>query len=68
MYRQSVISSDICSVGYEGNTLEVEFYSGGIYQYHGVPSDKYHGLISASSCGKYFHNFIKPFYHGIKIN
>lgn len=67
MNRHSVSSSDIRSVGYENNTLEIEFNRGGIYQYHGVPYDRYSDLINAGSVGKYFHNFIKPFYHGIKI-
>lgn len=68
MNRTFVSSSDIRSVGYENNTLEIEFNRGGIYQYHGVPQEKYYGLISAGSCGKYFHSFIKPFYPAIKIH
>lgn len=67
MNRQFVNSSDIRSVGFENNTLEIEFNSGGIYQYHGVSQDRYYGLISAGSCRSYFHNFIKPFYPAIKI-
>lgn len=67
MNRQFVSSSDIRSVGWQDDTLEIEFKSGGIYQYHGVPQDVYFNLLSASSCGRYFHSFIKPFYRGIKI-
>lgn len=67
MQRQFINSSDIRSVGYENNTLEIEFNRGGVYQYHGVPQDRYVSLINAGSSGSYFHNFIKPFYHGIKI-
>lgn len=67
MNRQFVNSSDIRSVGYENNTLEIEFHSGGVYQYHGVPRARFVGLVSATSCGKYFHAYIKPFYHGIKM-
>ena len=67
MNRQFVSSSDIRSVGWQNNTLEIEFKSGGLYQYHGVPQDVYINLLSASSCGRYFHSFIKPFYRGIKI-
>ena len=66
MNRQPVSSSDICSVGFENGVLEIQFHSGGIYQYNGVSQDTYYGLISASSCGKYFHRYIKPFYRGIK--
>lgn len=68
MNRTYVSSSDIRSVGYENNTLEIEFNSGGIYQYYGVPPKRYYGLISAGSCGGYFHRFIKPFYPVIKIS
>lgn len=67
MNRQYVNSSDIRSIGYENNTLEIEFNSGGIYQYHGVPFDRYSNLLNSGSCGRYFHNFIKPFYTGIRI-
>ena len=67
MNRQFVNSSDICSVGYENNTLEIEFHSGGVYQYPGVPRTHFAALISATSCGKYFHSYIKPYYPGIKI-
>lgn len=68
MHRQFVNSSDIRSVGYENNTLEIEFNRGGVYQYHGVSQDRYLALLSSGSCGSYFHNFIKPFYTGIKIH
>lgn len=68
MKRTFVRSSDIRSVGYENNTLEIEFNSGGIYQYQGVPQEQYHNLISADSCGKYFHKNIKPVYPVIKIS
>ena len=67
MNRTFVNSSDIRSIGYENNTLEIEFNRGGIYQYHGVTFDRYSGLVNAGSTGKYFHNFIKPFYPGIKV-
>lgn len=67
MQRNFVGSSDIRSIGYENNTLEIEFNHGGIYQYHGVPYDRYCNLINSSSSGNYFRNFIKPFYYGIKI-
>ncbi len=67
MQRQCVSSSDISSIGYENGTLEIEFNKGGVYQYHNVPFSTYSGLMSASSHGKYFHAYIKNFYHGFKI-
>ena len=61
MDRETVQSSNIASVGYDlsSSTLEIEFESGGIYQYSGVPQDVYKGLMSAESKGKYFHQNIK---------
>lgn len=61
MNRRSVASSNIRSVGYDeqSQVLEIEFHSGGIYQYYSVPRYIYDGLMSASSHGKYFHAHIK---------
>jgi hypothetical protein len=51
-------------VGYDPatRTLEVEFHSGGVYQYAGVPVRVYQGLIHAASKGRYFHDHIKGRY------
>ena len=61
MERIPVQSSNLASVGYDAtsSTLEIEFHSGGIYQYDGVPKEIYDGLLSADSKGKYFHRNIK---------
>lgn len=61
MERIPVESSNLASVGYDSDslTLEIEFNSGGIYQYFTVPQDVYHGLMSAGSKGSYFHQNIK---------
>ncbi len=61
MERIPVQSSNLASVGYDAtsSTLEIEFHSGGIYQYDGVPQEIYDGLLSADSKGKYFHRNIK---------
>jgi len=69
MDRQPVRSSNICSVGYEPETrtLEVEFNSGGIYQYSGVPETVYQGLMQAISKGSYFHDYIKDRYSCRKV-
>ena len=68
MNRQYVSSSDIASIGYENGTLEIEFHSGGIYQYLNVPERIYNNLINSTSYGKYFHNYIKNSYSTIKIS
>lgn len=64
MIRQPVRPSNIRSVGYDPNTrtLEIEFHSGGIYQYSAVPEIVYQGLMRAFSKGSYFHDHIKDRY------
>lgn len=54
MNRVPVQSSNLRSVGYEDNVLEIEFLDGGVYQYFDVPESIYTGLIRAESAGKYF--------------
>lgn len=69
MIRKTVSSSNICSIGYdsESQTLEIEFHTGGIYQYLSVPESIYNALMSASSHGSYFHHHIKDQYQWRKI-
>ncbi|EJK9766270.1 KTSC domain-containing protein [Salmonella enterica] len=64
MQRKMVSSSDLRSVGFdpELNVLEIEFNSGGIYMYSGVPEYVYQDLMTASSKGRYFHANIKDKY------
>jgi len=64
MIRQIVISSELRSIGYvpERAMLEVEFQSGGVYQYFGVPEVVFAGLVSASSKGRYFNANIREVY------
>ncbi len=70
MNRPFVQSSDLQSIGYDQNTnvLEIEFKSGGIYQYFKVPESIYVGLVNASSKGTYFHNRIKEHYKYKRIS
>ncbi len=69
MNRQQVQSSDINSIGYdnENSVLEIEFLSGGIYQYSNVPINIYNDIMNALSHGKYFHQNIKDSFNFIKI-
>ena len=69
MIRQPVSSSNIRSIGYdpESQTLEIEFHSGGIYQYFNVPVSVYDALMRASSIGGYFHRYIKDRYRWKKV-
>ena len=61
MERIYVSSSNISSIGYDESqmVLEVEFLSGGIYQYYDIPYETYERFINAESHGKFFHAYIK---------
>lgn len=61
MNREPVQSTNLASVGYEleSSTLEIEFHSGGIYQYFQVPSEIYEGIMNAGSKGSFFDLYIK---------
>ncbi len=69
MNRQYVTSSDIRSIGYDSSTqiLEIEFNSGGTYQYFNVPYSVYAALMNAGSHGEFFHAYIKDRYAYRKI-
>ena len=69
MKRQSVSSSNISSIGYDSEscTLEIEFHSGGVYQYFDVPQSVYDALMSASSHGSFFHGNVRDKYRYTKI-
>jgi KTSC domain len=64
MQRISVASSNLASVGYDPitQTLEIEFHNGGVYQYFGVPTEVYEGLVSAGSKGGYHAAYIRDSY------
>lgn len=51
MFRQSVSSSRISSVGWSNDTLEVEFKNGVVYQYHNVSESEYHAFMNSPSLG-----------------
>lgn len=61
MQRYSVASSNLASVGYDTatQTLEIEFLSGGVYQYYNVPENLYDQLMRAGSKGRFFHQYIR---------
>lgn len=63
MEREPVESKAITSVGFDPLTeiLEIEFPSGAVWQYLGVPEAEFEGLMSGS-VGTYFHANIKGKY------
>ena len=69
MERVPLSSSNLQSVGYDSETgiLEIEFKTGSIYQYSGVPTDEYLSMMNAPSQGRYFNANIKNRYPCIKL-
>jgi hypothetical protein len=67
--RKAVRSGNIASVGYDARTktLEIEFKSGGVYQYAGVPEKRYGSLMKASAIGRFFIREIRPWYACLRI-
>lgn len=66
---------DLNSTGLEAATyqdqlalLELEFRSGAIYQYFGVPAQTYQELLLAESKGAYFHYHIRNRFPYAKIH
>ncbi|HKV06907.1 MAG TPA: KTSC domain-containing protein [Thermoanaerobaculia bacterium] len=64
MRRQRVDSSAISSMGYDArsSTLEVEFRSGAVYDYHGVPPKVWKDLLGAPSKGRFFSRSLRGRY------
>ncbi len=69
MNREAVESSNLVSVGYDGDmaTLEIEFKGNSIYQYFDVPEMVHRGLMHADSKGGYFHANIRDSYRYVKL-
>jgi hypothetical protein len=59
--RLSVKSVILRSVGYDESTkiLEIEFHSGLVYQYSGVPLKIYTDLMRSGEIGKYFSDKVR---------
>jgi hypothetical protein len=64
MRRRSVSSSSVASVGYDpkSQTLELEFHSGSVYEYHEVPPETFRDLMAAPSKGRFFASEIRGQY------
>jgi hypothetical protein len=59
--RQPVKSRILRSLGYDESTkvLEIEFHSGLVYQYSGVPLKVYMELMRSDEIGKYFSDKVR---------
>lgn len=63
----SVVSSNVKSVGFMDNTLFVEFNTGDIYAYLGVPEELYNKLFLDESVGKFINQELKTVYPYEKV-
>jgi hypothetical protein len=62
MNIEPVTSSNIAGRGFEGGTLRVEFTSGAVYEYSGVPESVFEEWKAAESAGAFFNARIKNAY------
>ena len=69
MERKPVKSTNVKAVGYDAETkvLEVEFKSGGIYQYAGVQKEMYADLLAAESVGRFVSQVVRAGRRGLRI-
>lgn len=70
MARVELQSTSLNAATYQdqGAVLELEFRSGAIYRYLGVPEPVYQGLLSAESKGRYFNQHIRNRFTYTKID
>lgn len=69
MEMHSVDSTNVSAIGYEedSETLQVEFNSGGTYQYFDVPQQVFEDLRDAASVGQYLNQCIKGVYRYSRV-
>jgi hypothetical protein len=60
--RQPVKSRILRSIGYDESTkiLEIEFSTGLVYRYLGVPPKTYRDLMQSGEIGKFFSEKVRP--------
>jgi hypothetical protein len=68
--RVPVSSSSVRSVGYDPARfiLEIEYRSGGVYQYSHVPAAAHRLLLQAASIGEYVNTVIKPRFEAVRVD
>lgn len=62
-----VDSSNLESIGYEDETLQIQFLNGTTYQYFDVPAQVFDELKAADSVGKYLAAHVKGTYRYSKV-
>ena len=70
MARVDLQSTSLNAATYQDQRgfLELEFRSGAIYRYIGVPEQVYQELLSAESKGRYFNQHIRNRFSYVKID
>ena len=63
-----VKSSQIESIGHDGDTLAVKFKNGGIYHYQDVSAAQFAELQKADSIGSHFGKHIRPKHKFTKLD
>lgn len=54
-----VASSQVESIGHDGQHMHVKFKSGGTYRYHDVPQETFEAARAAESVGKFINAHVK---------
>lgn len=69
MDKRPVASSSVRAIGYDTptQTLEVEFWSGRMYQYYNVPDNMYEQFMQAPSKGRFLNYYIKYQYPYLQV-
>lgn len=69
MQRVAMDSSSLAGAGYdrEGQVMEVEFRSGGIYRYLAVPPSVFAEFEAAESKGRFVNVRIKPAFECVEV-
>lgn len=60
--RTRVESSNIRSIGWAIDCLDVEFISGGLYRYYGASDSVLANMLAAASVGRFFASEVKNTY------
>jgi hypothetical protein len=65
----AVVSTTLATVAYDhaSHILQLEFRSGAVYRYFGVPAEMHDGLLGASSKGRYFNREIREHFRHVHI-
>lgn len=62
MKLNPINSSNIKAIGWENNTLHIQFRNGSVYEYKDVPKEEYDAMLKSDFVGSYYHKNIKGNY------